>query len=145
MAKQPLNKKKAIRDMRKGVTGRQNPDGSISTHEMAWVGDINEKRGNFGVYPTIAPKKGKEQSTKPEDWVEQSPEEAKSRGEMISVGSRRKAEKLAAGSWKQGQDRKEAMQDYRANRMEEAYKKRIESSFPASTSYPELTPKRKKK
>lgn len=114
--KNPLNKKKAIRDMRKGVTGRQNPDGSKSTHEMGWVGDPSKKRGNFGVYPTIAPKAGKEKSTDPKDWKEQSPKEAADKGEMIYVKSRRKAEKLSAGSWKKGQDKKDAMKDYRANK-----------------------------
>lgn len=147
MGKRPLNKKKAIREMREGVTGMQNPDGSMSTHRMGWVGDISKKRGNFGVFPTIRPKEGKEKSTRPEDWLEQTPEEAKARGEMINVKSRNRAEKLAAGSWKQGQARKDAMLDYRINRAEEAYRKRIEASdnsMRTLSSHPELS-KRKKK
>lgn len=147
MGKQPLNKKKAIRDMRKGIEGRENPDGSRSTHVMGWVGDPSKKRGEFGVYPTIAPKPGKEKSTDPEDWYEQSPKEAEEKGEMINVSSRRKAERLAAGSWKQGQERKEAMKDYREDKIEEAYRKRLEASDNSTKglgSYPEVT-KRKKK
>jgi len=35
---------------------------------------------------------------------------------LFKVNSRRKAEKLAAGSWKKGLDKKEAMKDYRANK-----------------------------
>jgi hypothetical protein len=114
--KKPLSKKKAIRDMRKGVTGRQNPNGSKSTHQMGWVGDPSKKRGNFGVYPTIAPLKGKEKSTDPKDWKEQSPQEAAAKGEMINVRSQRKARKLSAGSWKKGQERRDAMKEYRASK-----------------------------
>lgn len=83
---------------------------------MAWVGDPSKKRGDFAVFPTIAPKKGKEKSSNPADWKEQSPKEAEERGEMIKVNSRRRAEKLAAGSWKKGQDKRDAMKDYRANK-----------------------------
>lgn len=114
--KKPLNKKKAIRDMRKGVSGRENSDGTKSTHEMGWVGDPNKKRGNFGVYPTIAPLKGKEKSSDPKDWKKQTPKEAYEKGEMINVKSRKKAEKLSAGSWKKGQERKDAMKEYRSSK-----------------------------
>ncbi len=108
------NKKKQIRNMR--VSAKVNPDGSRESHRMAWVGDPSKKRGDFGVFPTIAPKKGKEKSTNPSDWVEQSAQEAAKKGEMINVKSRRKAEKLAAGSWKQGADKRAAMKDYRASK-----------------------------
>ena len=93
----PLNKKKAIRDMRKGVIGRQNEDGTTSTHLMEFVGDISKKRGKFVVYPSIAPKPGKEKSTSPEDWESQTAEQAAAKGEAIEVKSLRKAEKLSAG------------------------------------------------
>ena len=95
---------------------RQNPDGTTSTHKMAWVGDPSKKRGDFGVFPTIAPKEGKEKSSDPKDWKEQSPSEAAARGEMINVKSKRKAKKLAAGSWKKGQDRKDAMKEYKSKK-----------------------------
>lgn len=114
--KNPLNKKKAIRNMRKESVGRQNPNGSRSTHEMGWVGDPNKKRGNFGVYPTITPVPGKEKSSDPKDWKQQTPSEAAAKGEMINVKSRNKAEKLAAGSWKKGEEKKEAMKEYRENK-----------------------------
>lgn len=117
MPKQPINKKKAIRNMR--TVGRSNSDGTTSTHLMAWTGESNKKRGNFAVFPTIAPRVGKENSSNPKDWVEQTPKQAKKRGELIEVKSQRKAEKLAAGSWKKGQDKKDAMKDYRQNKKAE--------------------------
>ena len=110
----PLLKKKAIRNMRESAA--ITPDGKRESHKMAWVGDPSKKRGEFGVFPSITPKKGKEKSTKPADWTTQSPKEAADKGEMIIVKSRRRAEKLAAGSWKKGQDRKDAMKEYRLNK-----------------------------
>ena len=110
----PLNKKKAIREMR--PVAKQNPDGSTESHKMSWVGDPSKKRGDFAVFPTITPKSGKEKSSDPKDWTTQTPKEAAAKGELIKVNSKRKAEKLAAGSWKKGQDKKDAMKDYRANK-----------------------------
>jgi hypothetical protein len=110
----PLNKKKAIRKMR--PVAKKNPDGSTESHKMAWVGDQSKKRGDFGVFPTITPKKGKENSSKPEDWKTQTPKEAAAKGELIKVKSKRKAKKLAAGSWKKGQDKKDAMKAYRKSK-----------------------------
>lgn len=113
--KNPIFKKKAIRNMRE-TSMVDSTTGERASHKMAWVGDPSKKRGDFGVFPTIAPKKGKEKSSNPSDWKEQSPKEAAERGEMIKVNSRRKAEKLAAGSWKKGQDKRDAMKEYRANK-----------------------------
>jgi hypothetical protein len=110
----PLNKKKAIRDMRTSATVDEN--GKPASHKMSWVGDPSKKRGDFGVFPTITPKKGKENSSNPVDWKSQTPKEATAKGEMINVKSRRKAEKLAAGSWKKGIDKKEAMANYKASK-----------------------------
>ena len=111
----PLNKKKAIREMR--PVAKKNPSGSTESHKMAWVGDPSKKRrGDFAVFPTITPKAGKEKSSNPKDWTTQSPKEAAAKGELIEVNSRRKAEKLAAGSWKKGQDKKDAMKVYRATK-----------------------------
>lgn len=107
----PLNKKRYIRKLR--TTARKNPNGKVSSHVMAWVGDPSKKRGNFAVFPTISPKKGKENSSKYEDWKEQSPEEAEAKGELIKVRSRRRAQKLAAGSWKKGSDKRDAMKKYK--------------------------------
>jgi hypothetical protein len=39
--------------------------------------------------------------------------EAKKRGEVFGFKSKKRAEKFAYGSWKQGQDRREAMKAYR--------------------------------
>lgn len=114
MAKKIINKKKAIREMR--TTARKNADKTTSSHKMSWVGDPSKKRGKFGVFPTIAPKKGKEKSSDPKDWKKQTPKEAAAKGEMIKVKSRRKAKKLAAGSWKKGADKKEAMKNYRKDK-----------------------------
>ena len=108
-----VNKKKAIRNMRIGQEMIE-PSGERASHKMAYVGDITKRRnGNFAVFPTIAPKAGKEKSKNPSDWKSQTPKEAQARGEMIYVNSRRKAQKLAAGSWKKGIERKEAMKNYR--------------------------------
>jgi hypothetical protein len=110
------NKKRRIRRMRKEGQHRQNPDGTVSTHKMAWAGDPSKKRGRFAVFPTISPKKGKETSHKSEDWEEQDYDKAKAKGETVEVKSRRKAKKLAAGSWKKGKDKTEAMRKYRRNK-----------------------------
>jgi hypothetical protein len=55
-------------------------------------------------------------SRNPSDWQSQSGAEANKRGEAIFVRREKKAQKLSAGSWKKGKDRKEAMQNYRAER-----------------------------
>lgn len=107
----PISKKKAIRKMRS--FSRKNEDGSESTHLMEWVGDPNKKRGDFGVFPSIAPKEGNTGSSDPKDWKEIGPEEAIERGEMVNVRSKKKAEKLAMGSWKKGRDKRDAMKGYR--------------------------------
>ncbi len=118
--KQPLNKKKAIRKMRTTKSGEQmymnNPDGTRTSHLMEYAKVPNKKGKKFAVYPSVAPKAGKETSRKPEDWTTQSGAEANKRGEAIFVRREKKAQKLSAGSWKKGQDRKEAMQNYRADR-----------------------------
>lgn len=108
------NKKQKLRRMR--LAARDNEDGTVSTHVLSWTGDPSKKRGNFGVFPTIAPKSGKETSTKKEDWTEQSPSEAESKGEMIHVKTKRRAERLAAGSWKKGEARRESMREYRLSK-----------------------------
>lgn len=92
------------------------PDGTKESHKMAWEGDPSKRRGKFNVYPTVAPKPGKEKSTNPADWKQQSFSEAKQRGEVVTVKSRRKAEKLSAGSWKKGVEKREAMSAYRKSK-----------------------------
>jgi hypothetical protein len=118
-----FNKRKAIREMR--TVAKKNPDGTTESHKMSWTGDPNKKRGNYAVFPTITPLKGKEKSSDPKDWTTQTAKEAEAKGELIKVNSKRRAEKLAAGAWKKGEDRKEAMREYRANkRAEKASKKK---------------------
>ena len=107
-------KKKAIRKMRSPSQYRKNKDGkTISSHRMEWTGPEKKRRGDFTVYPSIAPKKGVKPSHSPSAWTKQNSTQAAKRGEAISVKRRKRAEKLAAGSWKQGIDRKEAMSAYR--------------------------------
>jgi hypothetical protein len=121
MPENPLLKKRAIRKMRQ--TAMVKPDGSRESHKMEYVGDTSKRRGEFGVYPSITPKPGKEKSTNPKDWTTQDARQANEKGELIKVKSRRRAEKLAAGSWKKGQDRKDAMKEYRRNKKSEVVKK----------------------
>ncbi len=111
MRGKPRNKKKRIRNMR--PVARLNPDGSTSSHVMAWAGDPSKRRGNFGVFPTITPKIGKENSTNPNDWKIQSAQEAIEKGEFIKLRRKRKAIKFAAGSWKKGIDKTAAMRSFR--------------------------------
>ena len=58
------NKKKKIRNMRKGIY-RANKGGGKSSHLM----DSGQDDKGHTVYPTIFPKK-KNPSTKPKDWKE---------------------------------------------------------------------------
>lgn len=118
MPEKPLLKKRAIRKMRQ--TAMVKPDGTRESHRMEYVGDTSKRRGKFGVYPSVTPKPGKENSTNPKDWTTQDASQANKKGELIEVKSRRRAEKLAAGSWKKGKDRKEAMKSYRKNKRAEA-------------------------
>ena len=111
--KRIVRKKKAIRSMRKPSEYVKNKDKTISSHKMTWNGPASKKRGNFSVHPTIAPKKGAKPSHSPKAWVTQNKEQAAKRGEVITVKRRKRAEKLAAGSWKKGRDKKEAMSAYR--------------------------------
>jgi 5-methylcytosine-specific restriction endonuclease McrBC regulatory subunit McrC len=121
MPENPLLKKRAIRKMRQ--TAMVKPDGTRESHKMEYVGDTSKRRGEFGVYPSVTPKPGKEKSTNPKDWTTQDASQANKKGELIEVKSRRRAERLAAGSWKKGQDRKDAMKEYRQNKKAEVTKK----------------------
>ena len=109
-----MSKKRKIRNLRSSAM--KNDDGSVSSHKMQWTGDPNKKRGDFAVFPSITPKKGKETSTNKKDWTTQTPKQAAAKGELIKVSTKRRAEKLAAGAWKKGADRKEAMKTYRAKK-----------------------------
>jgi hypothetical protein len=118
--KQPLNKKKAIRNMRTTSSGDKmymvEPDGSRASHKMGYDKVPDKKGKKYAVFPSISPKPGKEKSRKPEDWTNQSGAEAEKKGEAIFVRTEKKAQKLSAGSWKKGQDRKNAMKAYREDK-----------------------------
>jgi hypothetical protein len=113
------NKKKKIRKMRK--TSYTDSSGRKVSHKMAWGDvDVSNKKGKskkkYVVYPTVAPKKGKENSTKKEDWKKQSFSEARKKKEVVTTNRKKKAVKLAAGSWKKGKDKREAMKSYRKSK-----------------------------
>ena len=83
------------------------PEGSQSTHLMA---TYTGEGGKHYVAPTITNK------TKSGKYENQSFNQALSAGEVYEFKSKRRAEKFAAGSWKKGKDRKEAMKTYRKNK-----------------------------
>lgn len=104
------NRNKVAREIRS--YGRQNEDGSVSTHKM----ESGEGGGKYKyqVNPTIFPNKDS-------SWTDlegkgmSAYNEAKKRGEVFGFKNEKKALKFAAGSWKKGQDRKEAMKKFRNN------------------------------
>ena len=99
-------------------TSRQNNDGTVSTHKMeSGEGDGKYK---YQVNPTIFPEKDgywKDLSNNPDRNAAY--KEAKKRGEVFAFKSKRKSEKFAAGSWKKGDDRKEAMKNYREDKRQQ--------------------------
>lgn len=105
-------RKKKAREIRKGMM-RENPEGGYSTHIMQYGQD---DKGKFVASPTLFPK-GKRPSTNPKDWVEKQGgegfAEAQKRGELFFFNKEKKAAKFAAGSWKKGKDRKEAMKRFK--------------------------------
>lgn len=102
------NRKKTARDIRS--FGRANEDGTVSTHKM----ESGEGSGKYKyqVNPTIFPN---EDGT----WTDlegkgmEAYKEAKKRGEVFGFKKEKRAQKFAAGSWKKGEDRKEAMRNFR--------------------------------
>jgi hypothetical protein len=113
MGNEKGSKKKRARNMR---TSSYMEGGKRVSHKMAWVGDPTKKKGKYGVFPTVTPKKGKESSTKKSDWTTQTPGEAHSKGEMIEFSRRNRAERFSAGSWKKGKEKREAMKTYRRSK-----------------------------
>ena len=70
---------------------------------------IPRKEGPYHAWPTI--------TFKGEDPVrDQSFDEALDKGEVYEFKSKRRAEKFAAGSWKKGKARREAMRAYRKSK-----------------------------
>jgi hypothetical protein len=110
----PFNKKKAIIRAMRGeneyVQWNPSEPNNISTHLMMHRGKE--------VFPSVFPKEKGQSSHDPKDWIdlpnrEDAYSEAKKRGEVVKFVTKKRAEKMAHGAWKQGQDRKEAMQHYR--------------------------------
>jgi len=109
------NRKKKARSIRKG--SRTNPDGTQSSHLME--SGTSSGKFKYVVNPTIFPSGNGE-------WVEpnktgdrnSSYREAQERGEVFGFKREKRAEKFAAGSWKKGTDRREAMKNYREGKRE---------------------------
>jgi hypothetical protein len=101
-------------------TSRQNADGGESTHVMEW-GEGSGKH-KYQVNPSIFPEKDG-------SWKDLGGQgnaaynEAMKRGEVIGFKRKRRAEKFAAGSWKKGPARREAMKNYRKAKKEERQNK----------------------
>ena len=82
------------------------PEGSQSTHLMG-SDIIDNPTGVYHVWPTVTNK------TESGEYEDQDRDQALKAGEMYEFKSKRRAEKFAAGSWKKGKDRREAMRAYR--------------------------------
>lgn len=107
---------KAAREMRKGVTPLQNSDGSISTHVMS-SGETGNKKYPYEVNPTVFPNNGGKTWTDLRDNPNEAYNEASKRGEVIGFKSAKRAEKFSYGvPWKKGEAKKEARQNYRADK-----------------------------
>jgi hypothetical protein len=103
-------KKKKIRNMRQEGQYVELKPGEQSTHLMYHQGKE--------VFPSIFPKDKNTKSHDPKDWIdlpnkEAAYNEAKKRGEVVRFATNKRAEKIGMGAWKQGEARKEAMQNYR--------------------------------
>ena len=77
---------------RPGAPVIQNPDGTVSTHKMAWGQD---KQGYYA-FPTIIERNGGLKELPPKD----ADRYAHRTGELKRFRTRGEAEKYAAGSWK---------------------------------------------
>ena len=97
-------RKKHLQNLERNQSGRD------ATVKMGT--DILDREGNprkegpYHAWPTIT-FKGDELAR------DQSPKEAYEAGEMYEFKSKRRAERFAAGSWKKGKARREAMKAYR--------------------------------
>ena len=89
-------RKKHIRNLERNKSGR-NATVKVSTYEG---------NGRYYAAPTIT-FKGSEKER------DQGFDEALAAGEVYEFKSKRRAKKFAAGSWKKGKDRREAMSKYR--------------------------------
>jgi hypothetical protein len=108
------NRKEVARNIR--TFGRQNEDGSVSTHKM----ESGEGSGKYKyqVNPTIFPNKDSSWTDLEGKGME-AYNEAKKRGEVFGFKSKARAERFAQGSWKKGMDKKMAMKSMKKNKDEE--------------------------
>lgn len=106
-------RKKAAQAIR--PTSRQNEGGTVSTHVMEWGSTGGKGKSKYTANPTIFPEKDGtwKDLSQSEDRAAAS-KEAQKRGEVFGFRSAKKAEKFAAGSWKKGEARKDAMKNYRS-------------------------------
>lgn len=106
-------RKKAAQAIR--PTSRQNEGGTVSTHVMEWGSTGGKGKSKYTANPTIFPEKDGtwKDLGQSEDRAAAS-KEAQKRGEVFGFRSAKKAEKFAAGSWKKGEARKDAMKNYRS-------------------------------
>ena len=100
------NRKRHARSIRQ-VVGNKLQNGKVETHRMQW-GDSENKKGKkvYHVNPSITfDEKGK---VKPQTY-----RQAVEAGEVYEFKKKKKAERFAAGSWKKGKAKREAMNAYR--------------------------------
>jgi len=102
--------KKRARSIREGYA----PTSANETHRMGlWEGADKFDGKGYVVAPTIRPVDNEG------TYEPQSIDEAYERGEVFEFKNKRTAERFAAGSWKKGQDRKEAMKAYMQDKKNE--------------------------
>lgn len=109
-------RKKAARELRKDqstvLPGEEGRNASNYVMESGTNPDAGSSKYKYEANPTIFPEKGGK-------WKDlggqglKAYDEAKSRGETFGFKREKRAEKFAAGSWKKGQDRRDAMREYR--------------------------------
>ena len=109
------NRKKNLRNLERNKSGKD------ATVRMAFYpnepkrekgGKVNEKKTRHYAAPAIT-FKGKEKAKS------QNFKQALAAGELYEFKSKRRAEKFAAGSWKKGAERREAMKAYRKKKKSE--------------------------
>lgn len=105
------NQKEKARHLRDGMGARINEDGERETHKM-------ESYGKY-VIPSIYPESK-------DNYKSQNFDEAYKRGEVFEFRNERRAERFAFGSWKKGQEKREAMRDYRQYRKDLRNQKKSE-------------------
>jgi hypothetical protein len=105
-------KKKRARQIREGYAPTKNNE----THLMGlWDGADKYNGKGYVVAPTIRP------VDRIGNYAPQSIDEAYQRGEVFEFRNKRAAERFAAGSWKKGPDKRQAMKAYREQKKEERF------------------------